>query len=221
MVWSKTSVHCNLGNTDKAKVWVIYAAERSSSHTSAHYNSTLTVWPQWADLQCVTLWLLGRGKKRRFPGHAPDSRCFGQPWRLMALSLWRLLFDLLVVALMTSDDPQHEDPHRQSRQCFCFMAQIANAHLTLYYRHLMHVYDHAVYASLCPGYFDLNSDSRHDNATVTRGEMGVWDHTRITAINSKFAVLFVFGIVALKIGTRFNCSTAENNGSVICFVRLD
>lgn len=87
MVWSKTSVHCNLGNTDKAKVWVIYAAERSSSHTSAHYNSTLTVWPQWADLQCVTLWLLGRGEKRRFPGHAPDSRCFGQPWRLMALSL--------------------------------------------------------------------------------------------------------------------------------------
>lgn len=92
---------------------------------------------------------------------------------------------------------------------------------TLYYRHLMHVYDHAVYASLCPGYFDLNSDSRHDNATVTRGEMGVWDHTRITAINSKFAVVFVFGIVALKIGTRFNCSTAENNGSVICFVRFN
>lgn len=128
MVWSKTSVHCNLGNTDKATVWVIYAAERSSSHTSAHYNSTLTVWPQWADLQCVTLWLLGR-EKTRFPGHAPDSRCFGQPWRLMALSLWRLLFDLLVVAHMTSDDPQHEDPHRQSRQCFCFMAQIAKAHL--------------------------------------------------------------------------------------------
>lgn len=66
MVWSKTSVHCNLGNTDKATVWVIYAAERSSSHTSAHYNSTLTVWPQWADLQCVTLWLLGRGGKKTF-----------------------------------------------------------------------------------------------------------------------------------------------------------
>lgn len=195
----------------------------------------LTVWPQWADLQCVTLWLLGR-KKRHFPGHAPDSRRFGQPWRLMALSLWRLLFDLLVVALMTSDDPQHQgwviqspptkiptdrDGGVSASWCKLQMHTWKWSQKTLYYRHLMYVYDHAVYASLCPVYFELNSDSRHDNATVTRGEMGVWDHTRITAINNKFAVLFVFGTVALKIGTRFNCSTAENNGNVICFGRLD
>lgn len=128
MVWSKTSVHCNLGNTDKAKVWVIYAAERSSSHTSAHYNSTLTVWPQWADLQCVTLWLLGRGGKKTFS--------WPRSWQQVLWSALETNGSFTVKTSVwslggSSHDKWWSTTRRspQTEQCFCFMAQIANAHL--------------------------------------------------------------------------------------------